>query len=330
MVTMKMVAKRAGVSPSTVSRALSGKTPVDEKTRRRIMKAVKELDYYPNTLAKGLKEGKTDTIALIVPNIQYQIFPLIAKGVEDVARKNGYTLILCNTDEDPEVEKDYISKLRTRWVDGLIFATAVPKHTHILELKKSGFPVVLALRTLDDLVDAVAIDNFKAACEAVQYLIKTGHSNIAIINGSLETSLYRHRYEGYKAALAHEGIEFKEELVIQGDSLDRGLYDIVYKRLESGIEFDAVFATSDPKAIIAMMAIKNFGLKIPEDIAVMGFDNMEMSMYVDPPLTTISQPLYDVGVKAAEKLIAIIKREEEQDPVIDLLPTKLIIRKSTK
>lgn len=207
MVTMKMVAERAGVSPSTVSRALSGKANVDENTRKRIMKAVKELNYYPNTLARGLKEGKTDTIALIVPNIQYQIFPVVAKGVEDIARKKGYTLILCNTDEDLEVEKDYISKLRTRWVDGMIFATAVPRSSHILELKESGFPVVLALRTLDDKVDAVAIDNFKAAYQAVKYLIESGHSKIGIINGPLETSLYRHRFEGYKKALEDAGLE---------------------------------------------------------------------------------------------------------------------------
>jgi LacI family transcriptional regulator len=330
MVTIKMVAERAGVSASTVSRTLSGKIPVDESTRENVMKAVKELDYYPNALAKGLKEGKTNTIALIIPNIQNQIFPIIAKGVEDIARKNGFTLILCNTDEDINIELDYIDKLRKRWIDGFIFATALPESEHILKLRKSGFPVVLIARVMGQEVDAVTVDNFKASFDAVNYLIKTGHRSIAIINGLLETSIYKGRFEGYKAALEQAGIEFRKELVIQGDSIDNGLYSMIYSVLKKGIKLDAIYATSDPKAIIAMKAIKDFGMKIPEDISVVGFDNMEMSMFVDPPLTTISQPLYDMGTLAAKKLIAMIKRDQQEEPIIDILPTELIVRKSSK
>lgn len=332
MVTIKMVAKQAGVSASTVSRALSGKTPVDEITRNKVLEAVKQLNYQPNQLAKSLKEGKTGTIALIVPNIQNQIFPDIAKGVEAVARKCGVGLILCNTDEDIKVEMEYIDKLRKRWVDGFIFATAttVPESDHILKLRESGFPVVLVSRVISKDIDGVTVDNFKASYEAVNYLIKTGHKNVAIINGSLNTSIYKLRFEGYKAALENAGIEFKEDLVIHGDNLNSGLYNQIYGTLSMGIRPDAIFATSDPKAIIAMKAVKDFGLKIPEDISIMGFDNMEMGMYVDPPLTTTSQPLYDMGALAARKLIAMIQRKEPQEPMVDILPTDLIIRKSTR
>lgn len=330
MVTIKMVAEKAGVSPSTVSRALSGKIPVSNSTREKVLKAVKELNYYPNTLAKSLKEGKTNTIALIVPNIQNRVFPDIAKGVEDVARKNEFTLILCNTDENINVELEYIDKLKKRWVDGFIFATAVPESNHILQLKQSGFPVVLVVRTINDKIDAVAVDNFKASYDAVKYLIKTGHKRIAIINGSLNVSVYKERFEGYKAALENEGIEVKNELIIYGDNIDNGLYSLIYNMLKKGVNPDAIFATSDPKAIIAMKAIKDFGLKVPDDISVIGFDNMDISTLVDPPLTTISQPLYDIGVLAAKKLITMIKNQKQEEPIIDILPTDLIIRKSTK
>lgn len=331
MTTIREVAKKANVSTSTVSRALSGKIPVDKNTRERIMQAVKELNYQPNILAKGLKEGKTHTIGLIIPNIRNPIFPAVARGVEDEARKKGYTVILCNTDEDMGVEKDYVRKLQKRWVDGLIFATANKDSHHILELKKAGFPVVLLVRDMGDEVDAVIINNFKAAYEGVSYLIKTGHKKIAIMNGWLELNLYKERFEGYKKALMDYGLAVDKDYIIDNVSGDRNGYSAMLGLLEHGLLPDAIFATSDPKAIGVIRAIKDFGLRVPDDISVMGFDNLEISALLDPPLTTISQPLYTMGVIAANKLIRLIESNNRPNkPVIDIVESELVVRKSTR
>lgn len=330
MSTIKDVATLANVSPSTVSRVISGHAYVDEKTKARVLEAIAELDYQPNVLAKALKEGYTGTIALVVPNIQNQIFPLILRGVEDTARKNGFTVIFCNTDEDELVEKSYINKLQKRSTDGFILATALSTSAHIIELRNKGVPVVLVARSMEDKVDAVIIDNYKVGREATEYLIKTGHKRIGIACGRFELSIYRDRYRGYCDALKCANIEFDSRLVMQETNGTNSLYALTHKMLERGTLPDAVFCTSDPKAIVVMRSIKDFGLRVPDDISVIGVDNVEISSLVEPPLTTISQPLYEMGAMAAKKLITIIRSKTMSEPIVDILNTDLIIRKSTR
>nr|PZN10300.1 MAG: LacI family transcriptional regulator [Caldicoprobacter oshimai] len=330
MATIKDVAKRAGVSPSTVSRALSGKVPVDKETRERVMEAVRALNYKPNILAKGLKEGRTNTVGLIVPNICNPVFPAVARGVEDVAREHGFTVILCNTDEDIEAEKDYVEKLQKRWVDGFIFATAREESQHIFELKEKGFPVVLVVRHMDQAVDAVVIDNYKSSFEAVKYLINTGHRRICIINGDTSLTLYKERFEGYRHALQAAGLPIMPELVLDVAGRDDNGYGAVTAMLKKGILPDAVFATSDPRAIGAIRAIKDCGLSVPGDISVVGFDDLDISAFLDPPLTTVSQPLYEMGARAARRLIDMINGEKSGQPKVELVEANLVIRKSVK
>lgn len=330
MSTIKDVAKYAGVSISTVSRALSGTIFVEEETKAKVLEAVKALDYRPNVLAKGLKQGKTNTIGLIIPNICNPIFPLVSRGIEDGARKKGYTVILCNTDENIEAEKNYVDKLRERWIDGLIFATAHHDSHHIYELKKNDFPVVLVVRSLEEEIDAIVVDNFKGGYDATSYLIKTGHKKIAIINGRQELRLYNERFEGYKAALSDAGMAIDKDFIIDGtDENAKGYHDL--KELVSHQNRpDGIFATSDLKAISAIRAIKDMKLKVPEDISVIGFDNLEMSSYIDPTLSTISQPLYEMGIRAVNKLIQIIESETKMKSQIEMLSCDMIIRKSTR
>jgi len=334
MTNIKKVAERAGVSASTVSRVIAGKTYVKEETRQRVLKAVEELSYSPNILAKSLKMRRTNTIALMVPSIQNLMFPIITRGVEDTARKHGYTVVLCNTDENIEVEKEYIKKLQNRWIDGFIVCSMLPNSNHIRNLKEEGFPVVLTSRYYGDSIDAVIIDNYKAAYDAVSYLIKTGHRKIAIALGRMELSLYQKRFEGYKDALKDNGIPLDERLIMNETYNTNSFYFLTLNLLNSGIMPDAIFATSDPKAIVVVRAIKDRGLRIPDDISVMGFDNIEMSALIDPPLTTVSQPFYDMGALAAKKLIDLIaykdKCSEPPEPIVDVLNTELIIRKSTR
>lgn len=330
MANLKDVAKHAGVSSSTVSRVLSGNNYVNEKTKTKVLEAVELLNYQPNELAKGLKMGRTNTIALMVPSIENQIFPVITRGVEDTARKMGFTVILCNTDEDMEVEKQYIDKLKTRWIDGLIVSSMLPNSQHIRKLQKDNFPVVLTCRYYDDSISAVVIDNYRAAYDAVNYLIKTGHRNIAIALGRKELNIYEKRFEGYVNALKDHGMELDPELIVEETNGTKSFYYLTQALFSSGKKVDAIFATSDPKAIVIMRSLQDLGLKIPQDVSVIGFDNIEMSSLVEPPLSTVSQPLYDIGALSAKKLINMIVGKSSMNPTIDILSTDLIIRKSTR
>jgi len=330
MATIKDVAQLAQVSTSTVSRVLGGKVFVDEDTKNRVLKAMDDLNYHPNPLARALREKRTNTIALLVPGIENQIWPLVARGVENIARKNDYSVILCNTDNDVKVEKQYLARLQRRWVDGVIIAPAQDDEPYLRELAQSGFPLVQVIRGLESGMDAVMMDNFRIAYDAVEYLYKTGHRHIAIASGRQELNLYRRRLEGYRQALSDLGLEQDERLVIQEIKELNNLYRLTRQRLEEGVPIDAVVATSDPKAIVVMRAIRDAGKRIPEDISVIGMDDIETSTYFEPRLTTMAQPFIQIGELAAQKLIFRIEHPDDYTPVTDVLHHELIIRKSTK
>ena len=330
MATIKDVAQRAQVSTSTVSRVLGGKVFVDEDTRRRVQEAMEALSYRPNPLARALREKRTNTFALLVPGIENQIWPLVARGVENVARKNDYSVILCNTDNDVKVEKQYLARLQRRWVDGIIIAPAQDDEPYLHQLEKSGFPVVQVIRGLESGMDAVMIDNFRIAYDAVEYLYKTGHKHIAIASGRQELNIYRRRLEGYRKAVEDLGLDRDERLVIQEIKELNNLYRLTRQRLEEGVPIDAVVATSDPKAIMVMRAIRDAGKRIPEDISVIGMDDIETSSFFEPRLTTMAQPFIQIGELAARKLIFHIDNPENYTPVTDVLHHELIIRKSTR
>jgi LacI family transcriptional regulator len=307
---------------------------VNENTKIRVMDAVRFLDYKPNELAKSLKLGRSNTIALMVPSIQNMIFPAITRGVEDTAKKAGYTVILCNTDEDVEEEKRYITRLRTRFIDGFIVASMLPGSDHIRKLWREGFPVVLTCRIYDDSIDAVGIDNETAAMEATQYLIRGGHKKIAFALGREEIPLYKDRFTGYRRALENAGLPYDEELVIRETIGTGSFYFLTQNLLKRGIRPDAVLASSDPKAFVVMRALHDAGLSIPGDVSVMGIDNVETSSQIEPPLSTVAQPLYEIGALAASKLIRQIQHKEKTGKLapaqVDILKTDLIIRKSTR
>ncbi|MDD2428558.1 MAG: LacI family DNA-binding transcriptional regulator [Eubacteriales bacterium] len=334
MVSMKEVARLANVSVSTVSRVLSGSVGVSEKRKARVTDAVRRLDYHPNELAKSLKMGHTHTIALMVPSIQNLIFPAIVRGVEDAARKAGYTVILCNTDEDIEEEKRYIARLRTRFIDGFIVASMLPDSDHIRQLHKDGFPVVLTSRLYDETMDAVGIDNEGAAYEATGYLVKTGCKRIVFAMGRPEIPLYKDRFEGYKRALKETDLPYDERLVLHERNGTGSFYRLLMDLIRSGVQFDGVFSSSDPKAYVLLRALHDAGLSIPQDVSVISIDNVDTSSQIEPPLSVISQPLYEIGELAARKLIRQIDYKSRTGtlppPQVDMLKTKLIVRKSTR
>lgn len=335
MITVKDVASRAGVSASTVSRALSGNIPVSEATKERVLKAVAELKYKPNVLAKGLKERRTKLLALVIPDITNPLFPALARGTEDMARSLGYNVIVCNTDEDLEIEKEFIRDMANSWIDGFIFATASEKSTHLLELHESGTPMVLLVRDMGDQrarnISRVVLDNYKGAYTMTQYLLNTGHRSIAIINGRMDLVLYQERFLGYCDALRAAGIEIREDLIWDEETHGEGsVYKMVIDHIRSGVRPDAIFATSDPKAWKAILAVREQNLRVPEDISVTGFDNLETSTITDPALTTMSQPLYKMGGLAVIQLINQLQNRETKEPTRMLINSKLVIRESVR
>lgn len=333
-VNIKDVANLAGVSPGTVSRTLNGNSYVSQETRAKILAAVEELNYKPNLAAKMLKAGRSHTLALVIPSIQNPIFPHVTQGVEDVANMYGYTTILCNTNEDTNREKQYISNLLARSIDGFIFATMTEKSDYIYELRQKGVPVVLVNRRNDDEIDAVQIDNFQATFDATNYLVSTGHRTIAFAMGNESVNVYRDRREGYLAALRHHGIRFYSEWLMQETYGPESFYALTKSLMLSEHRPTAILAGSDIKAFTIMRSLHDNGYKIPEDVSVVGIDNIPMSALVEPPLSSVSQPLYQMGSLAAKKLISQIEHKEETGkllpPVVDIMTTELIIRKSAR
>lgn len=325
MVTIKDVARMAGVSTSTVSRTLSGKIPVDESTKSRVLACVKELGYRPNTLAKGLKEGKTNTIAFLIPNIDNPIYPTLAIAVETEARRHGYFVLLCNTQEDQAREQDYVEKLKGRSVDGFIFSTALTGENSqtIMDLKKELYPTVCLMRTTQDNTDSIITDSVEGAYLGTNYLIERGHKKIVTITGRRQMLLYCERTEGYIKAMRHHNLPVDDSLIWSAveDGIEKA-YNCVYKFLSDGNIPQAIFAQSDPLAFDAMRAIYDFGLTIPGDISVLGFDDVSFSRKYNPPLSTVAQPLYKMGTEAAKKLINIIEgREAMHSPPSVYTPT---------
>lgn len=331
MVNIKEVARLAGVSSSTVSRVLTGNVPVSPVARQKVLDAVKALDYHPNLLAQGLKGGRIKTIGLFIPNVRDLVFPAAIRGIEDTAKQHGYTVILCNTDDSAEKEMSYIQSLRRRFINGFILSTARMDSRHLVQLEQEKFPVVHLIRHCGDAaVDAVVLDNFDGAYQATAYLLQRGYRKIAIINGDTRVLLYQERFAGYRHAHEQAGVSVDQQLIVHNvkgwDDSGRAVTDM----LASGLRPDAIFATNDPKAIGAMRAVKDFGLKVPADIAVIGFDNSDIAGLLDPPLTTVAQPFYEMGARACAKLIRLIENKRRLRQRVEVFPAKLVIRGSVR
>lgn len=334
---LKQVAAVAGVSVSTVSRVLNGKSYVNEETRKIVTEAIRKTNYQPNALAQSLKMGRSNTICLMIPSIENLMFPKLTRGVEDEARKNGMTVFLCNTDEDAAIEKSYLETMKQRWIDGFIVCSLSSDTPHIRSLRDEGYPLVLVNRFEESdigKVDTVTSDNFQIGYDATRYLARIGHKRIAIVCGREELLLYRERLRGYRKALSDSGLPEREEYLLRESDGSNGFYYQIRELAEQGQLPDAIFCTSDPKAFVVMHALHDMGLRIPEDVAVIGVDNVSMSAMVEPPLSTMTQHLYDMGMEAAKSLIRQIEYKDKYGelpkPQRMIMNSDLIVRRSTK
>ncbi|WP_326907682.1 LacI family DNA-binding transcriptional regulator [Sedimentibacter sp. MB31-C6] len=336
-ITIKEVAKEAGVSIATVSMIINKKDKnITDATRMKVLEVVKKHNYIPNAMAGSLVTQRTNIIGLILPDITNPFFPGIARGAEDKANKSGYSIIFCNTDDQLEVEEKYIENLTKKMVDGIIIAHSSNSKKMPKILERCKAPVILIDRDFysENIRGKVLVDNLNGAYKGVNYLIKNGYKKIAFLSGSLKTRTATDRLEGYKMALKDNSIKFNELLVKSGEYRIEWGKNGVKKLLSTNEDFDSIFCGNDLIAIGAMKELKENGYHIPEDIGVMGFDDIYMAGLVDPPLTTIRQPIYEMGYKAMELLIDNINNKNNkisnpQKMKSIILETKIIERNST-
>lgn len=314
MTNVKDVANLAQVSTATVSRVLTGLGNVKESNKEKVWKAVRELEYYPNSIGRQLRKMETKTILVIVPDITNSFFSGILRGIERIAMIKGYQVLLGDT-QNKEAD-DYFTYLYQKKVDGMILLTSKIDLENLKNLY-DHFPIVLACEGVESVdIPTVSINNMKSAEEITQYLIDLGHKNIIHVAGPLDGILGKNRLQGFKNTMKKNSLEINNDFIIEGDfSLNSG-YKIGEKLLNKKSSPSAIFAANDEMAIGIIKVFKKHGVKVPEDVSIIGFDNIKASEIVEPELTTFSQPTYKIGEKAMGLLLALmISKNEKIDSI---------------
>ncbi len=330
MATARDVARRAGVSISTVSHVTNGTRVVSDTLRERVQEAMQELGYEPNAVARSLKTRRSHTVALIAPDIGNPFFTSVVRGVEDVIEARGFTLILADTDEDPVREQAYLRLLGARHVDGLILAPAGDAYPYLDHLMRTSTALVFLDRFVPGPpVPAVLLDNEQAARMAVEHLVAVGHRRIGVIAGRAGISTTSERLAGYRLGLEAAGIDYDPRLVADGRSRVDDACQATARLLELEPRPTALLACNNLMTIGTVMAIHQHGLEVPGDIAVVGFDDASWADTFRPRLTTVAQPTYEFGRAAAELLMRRIESPGAPAPARILLPGRLIIRESS-
>ncbi|WP_026770205.1 LacI family DNA-binding transcriptional regulator [Asinibacterium sp. OR53] len=332
-VTIKDIARLLNISPSTVSRALKSSHEINKETQRLVKETAERLHYRPNMAALSLVKAKTKTIGVIVPNLGYYVFSTALQGIEDAASKRGYTVIACQSMEQYEREIKNTQDMMRSSVDGIILSLA--QHTkdyqHILELQQSGMPVVLFDRIADELnTSKVIVDNMAGSFGAVEHLIKMGCRRIAYIGGPSELSISSRRKEGYRLALVKYHIPIDEQLVVYCEFNHEKSVKAITQLLKLKNPPDGIFTCSDRQAIAAMVAAQAKKLRIPEDIAIVGFNDEPVVSIMSPALSSVRQPAFEMGQMAAGLLIDQIEQGKSFTPQTKLYTTKLVKRASSK
>lgn len=329
-INIKDIAKKAGVSYATVSRALNNRPGVNEKTRRDIQKLAEEMGYKPNALARGLVTRESRTLGLVIPDITNPFFPEVARGVEDAASRSGYNVFLCNTNWDAGKENTYVEVLEEKRIDGLVLASVTDDGKTLEGFIRRGTPLVLVNRVLKDIdTHYVIIDNIKGGCMVVEYLLELGHTRIAFIGGLPHVEATRERLQGYRLAMSTAGMPVDEELILYDSFKKESGYQNTMRLLAIDPRPTAIFAANDVLALGVIQAIQDAGLRVPDDIAVIGFDDITFASYAEIGLTTIAQPKYVMGEMAAKILIEDIKEGDTGEKKHVVLQPRLVVRKSS-
>jgi len=329
MATIKDVAKRVGVSTATVSHVINETRFVSEGLRDKVLRAIQELHYQPNAIARSLVKRKTHTIGIIITDILNPFYTAIVRRIEDVTYRAGYSVMLCNTDEDPSKEQLYIQILLEKRIDGLIISTVFQGHPHPLLTRLKTIPLVAIVRKIQGLAsDAVLGDNLNGARAAIDHLVQLGHRRIGMISGPPGLSSGAERLEGYKKALGEHRIPWEERWIKIGDFKRESGYSLTKEIFEKSPRPTALFVANNQMTIGALQALKELGIRIPEELSLVSFDDMEWYGFLDPPLTAVEHSPYLMGKTAGEMLLQRIGHKRK-NPKRVLLPSRLIVRKST-
>ncbi len=333
MATIKEVAKQARVSVGTVSNVLGGSGSVNAQLRRRVEAAIQKLDYHPSHVARSLKSRQTETLGMVISDMTNPFFPMVARGAEDAASARGYFLITFNTDDRVERERQVLSLLRSRRVDGVLLVVAPNSDaSHIERLVDAGIPVVCIDRIPNSkrTFDSVSVDNLKGAQMCVQHLIMRGHSRIAMITGSMALQNARERLKGYELALAEAGIEIDRDLIVEGDFRQQSGRCLAMNLLLPHRRPTALFVSNAMMTVGVLEALEEMGMSCPKDVALASFDDIPIANVFHPRLTCVSQPCYQIGYQGAEILLKRIHGEiAGNKPVTLRLDPELKIREST-
>ncbi|MFZ3578243.1 catabolite control protein A [Virgibacillus sp. DJP39] len=329
-ITIYDVAREANVSMATVSRVVNGNPNVKPSTRKKVLTTIQQLGYRPNAVARGLASKKTTTVGAIIPDISSIFFAELARGIEDIATMYKYNIILSNSDQNKDKELQLINTMLEKQVDGILFMGGTITDEHVEQFKTSSVPVVLAA-TYDETgtIPSVNIDYEQAAFEATKFLIEKGNKAIAFVAGEDDTMINKQKHSGYQRAHKESGMALKDEYLIKGDyTYDSGIE--AYKQLFAlETRPTAIFVSSDEMALGVIHGAQDNGVNVPEELEVFGFDNTKLASMVRPTLSTIVQPMYDIGAVAMRLLTKYMNKENVSEKKV-VLPHRIIERNSTK
>jgi len=330
MSTIKDVAELAGVSIATVSHVINKTRFVSEELSERVLRAIDELSYHPNPLGRGLRKGKSYTIAVFLPDPRNQFFQIMSQGIEEQAEQNNYSISYCHIYEEPSRERAYIELLSQRAIDGFIVAPTSQGRENLEVLLKKEIPVVLVDRYMQDLpVDQVFSDSETGAYNATKHLLELGHRNIGVLLGIRGIETIKERLTGYRKALQEYDVPFDEHLVVDGYSqIEEGF--VAADHLLENKKVTAIFGSNNQMMLGALMSIRKRGIKCPEEISLIGFDDLDWTAVMSPALSVVDQNPYEIGYQAGKLLFERIEGKTEiPQPRIVKIPTEMIMREST-
>lgn len=329
MATIADVAKRAGVSVSTAARVLSGRGYAADETRRRVLEAADELGYVPNQVARSLRTRQTRMVGLLIGDVENSFYSVIAKHVESVAKGAGYHVVLCNGDDDPDIEREYLQLLEGIRVDALVVTPTSKNRRHLARLLEKGIVIVQVDRRVEDLAaDAILVDNEAGAASATAYLIEAGHTHVGILTGELAVPTARQRLAGYERALKEHGLPVREELVKTGSFHREHAIEDATDLIRAQPAPTAIFAANNILAEGALIALEQQGLRVPRDVSLVAFDDVPWMRMIEPPVTTVRQPIADMARSAAELLLRRLREGRQGPPSTIVFRTQLVERGS--
>lgn len=330
MPTIKDVAKRTGLAYATISKYINGGNVLPQN-REKIEQAIRELNFTVNAFARGLKTNKSNTVGIIIPDIGNVYVAQTIPIIVDELRQNGYATIICDSRSNHERESELLRFLMTKRIDGIINMPVGADGSHLYDAIDSRIPVVLLDRVVSDCighVDAVLVDNMRAAQDVTNYLIQLGHTKIGIIAGPRDVSTALDRLSGYVQTLKKNNIDVKDELIERCDFTIESGYKACKKLLTNNPEMTALFATNYDTTMGAMMALNERGISVPDELSIFGFDDMPFAQVIKPHLSVISQPIADIGKYASQALLERMRNRSDHPVKITVLRTKIVIRDS--